>query len=154
MAKSTKPIEQANGNPEVDMSSNSESPNPSLSEGQDNCRKHVDYNDDLHNSHSGEPHGEPSDIHNDMQAKDPSRHNTTRSPRSPQELVAEGVSFFSGLTKTLESPEATRELVDSIVDVDKDTGETTLKIPVPDKESVAQMFGALSKLFTQLGGSK
>ena len=74
-----------------------------------------------------------------------------RSPRSPQELVADGVSFFTGLSKTLESPEATREFVDSLVEVDKETGETNLRIPVPDKESVVQVLGALAKLFTQFG---
>ena len=74
-----------------------------------------------------------------------------RTHRTPTELVAEGVSFFTGLTKTLESPEATRELVDSIVEVDKHTGETNLKIPVPDKESVVQVLGALTKLFAQFG---
>lgn len=74
-----------------------------------------------------------------------------RSPRSPQELVADGVSFFTGLSKTLESPEATREFVDSLVEVDKETGETNLRIPVPDKESVVQVLGALAKLVTQFG---
>lgn len=76
---------------------------------------------------------------------------SSRPRRSPQQLVAEGVSFFTGLTKTLESPDATRELVDSIVEVDKETGETNLRIPVPDKESVMQVLGALGKLFTQSG---
>ncbi len=79
----------------------------------------------------------------------PRRH--YRSPRSPQELVADGVSFFTGLSKTLESPEATREFVDSLVEVDKETGETNLRIPVPDKESVVQVLSALAKLFTQFG---
>ena len=51
----------------------------------------------------------------------------------------------------LESPEATREFVDSLVEVDKETGETNLRIPVPDKESVVQVLGALAKLFTQFG---
>ena len=77
-----------------------------------------------------------------------------RSHRSPRQLVAEGVSFLTGLTKTLESPQATRELVDSLVEVDQDTGETNLRIPVPDKDSVEQVLGALGRLFKQLGGQQ
>lgn len=143
----TEQTDKATGNSERDISAKDESYNPSLNESQDDTGELNDKHcDDFHDGHS-------EDL-DERQGKSPSRHNATRSPRSPQELVAEGVSFFSGLTKTLESPEATRELVDSIVDVDKDTGETTLKIPVPDKESVVQMFGALSKLFTQLSSSK
>lgn len=65
----------------------------------------------------------------------------------PQELVQQGISFFSGLAKTLQSTEATKQLVDSIVKVDEQTGETSLHIPVPDKESVANVLGMLGKLF-------
>lgn len=74
-----------------------------------------------------------------------------RAQRSPKQLVAEGVSFLSGLSKILQSPEATQELVDSIVETDEETGETNLRIPVPDKESVVQVLGALSKIFMGLG---
>lgn len=65
----------------------------------------------------------------------------------PQELVQQGMSFFSGLARTLQSPEATRRLVDSIVEVDEKTGETSLHIPVPDKESVANVLNMIGKLF-------
>ena len=73
----------------------------------------------------------------------------THSQPSPKELVAEGVSFLTGLSKTLESPEATRELVNSLVEVDQETGQTNLRIPVPDKESVVQVLSVLGKLFTR-----
>lgn len=65
----------------------------------------------------------------------------------PQELLQQGISFFTGLAKTLQSPEATRQLVDSIVRVDEQTGETSLHITVPNKESVANVLGVLGKLF-------
>lgn len=65
----------------------------------------------------------------------------------PQELVQQGMSFFSGLARTLQSPEATRRLVDSIVEVDEKTGETSLHIPVPDKESVTTVLNMIGKLF-------
>ena len=43
--------------------------------------------------------------------------------------------------------QAPKQLVDSIVKVDEKTGETSLHIPVPDKESVANVLGMLGKLF-------
>ena len=66
---------------------------------------------------------------------------------NPQELVRQGLSFFSGLARTLQSPEATRQLVDSIVKVDETTGETSIHIPVQDKESVANILTMVGKLF-------
>lgn len=47
----------------------------------------------------------------------------------------------------MQSPEATQQLVDSIVKVDEQTGETSLHIPVPDKESVANILNMVGKLF-------
>jgi len=37
----------------------------------------------------------------------------------PERLVQQGLSFLSGLARTLSSPEATQKLVDSIVEEDK-----------------------------------
>lgn len=65
----------------------------------------------------------------------------------PQQLLQQGFSFLSGLARTLNSPEATRQLVDSMVEENKETGETTLKIPVPDKESVVGILNLMGKLF-------
>lgn len=45
------------------------------------------------------------------------------------------------------TPEATKQLVDSIVKVDEKTGETSLHIPIPNKESVTNVLGMLGKLF-------
>lgn len=64
-------------------------------------------------------------------------------------LINQGISFFNGLAETLKSPEATRQLVDSIVEVDETTGETNVKIPVANKESVASILQLFGKL---LGG--
>ena len=66
---------------------------------------------------------------------------------TPQELVRQGLSFFNGLARTLQSPEATKQLVDSIVKVDERTGETSIHIPVQDKESVANILSMVGKLF-------
>ena len=66
----------------------------------------------------------------------------------PQELVKQGLSFFSGLAKVLQCPDKTKELVDTLVRTDKETGETVLHIPVPDKESVTGILNAIGKIFT------
>ena len=55
-------------------------------------------------------------------------------PKNPKELVAQGISFLSGLAETLKSPEAAQRLVDSIVQKDETTDETSIKIPVDKKE--------------------
>lgn len=66
----------------------------------------------------------------------------------PEQLVQQGVSFFAGLAQALSSPEATRKLVDSIVEEDKETGQASLRIPVPDKESVTNILNLFSKLLS------
>ncbi len=71
---------------------------------------------------------------------------------NPEQLVKQGLSFFSGLARTLSSPEATRQLLDSIIEEDKETGQTSLRIPVPDKESVAGILNMFGKLLA--GGNK
>ncbi len=71
----------------------------------------------------------------------------TKEEPHPQELLQQGISFFNGLAKTLQSPEATKQLVDAIVKVDEQTGVTSLHIPVPDKDSVANVLSMLGKLF-------
>jgi SNF2 family DNA or RNA helicase len=69
-------------------------------------------------------------------------------PRQPQELVAQGISFLSGLAQTLQSPEATQQLVDTLVDIDAETGESHLRIPVPDKQTVQTLLNFVGKLFS------
>ena len=71
-----------------------------------------------------------------------------REVADPNDIVRQGVSFFSSLAQTLSSPEATRQLVESLVETDKQTGKTTLRIPVPNKETVQNVLGAFAKLFS------
>ena len=66
----------------------------------------------------------------------------------PKDLVAQGVSFLSGLAETLKSPEATARLVDSLVERDERTGQTSIKIPVESKETVSNLLSVLGKLFS------
>ena len=81
------------------------------------------------------------------QSSEPSEEKGKGGEPHPQELLQQGFSFFNGLAKTLQSPEATKQLVDTIVKVDEQTGETSLHIPVPDKDSVANVLSMLGKLF-------
>ena len=65
---------------------------------------------------------------------------------SPQVLVKQGVAFLSGLAKALQSPEETERLVNSLVETNE-KGETTLRIPVADKQTVKNLLGLVGKLF-------
>lgn len=67
---------------------------------------------------------------------------------SPSQLIQQGISFLSGLAQTLNSPEATRQLIEELIEEDKETGQTSLRIPVPDKESVTNLLNIVGKLFS------
>ena len=53
------------------------------------------------------------------------------------------------MAETLKSPEATAELVNSIVEKDEQTGQTSIKIPVDSKETVTNLLSMLGKLFAK-----
>lgn len=86
---------------------------------------------------------------NEKKQNAPQASATGRHPIQPKELVTQGVSFFSGLAETLKSPEATAQLVDSIVERDEQTGKTSIKIPVESKETVSNLLNLIGKLFTK-----
>ena len=67
----------------------------------------------------------------------------------PKNLIDQGISFLSGLAETLKSPEATAQLVDSIVGKNEQTGETSIKIPVESKETVSNLLNLIGKLFAK-----
>ncbi len=73
-------------------------------------------------------------------------------PSTPEELVQSGVSFLSGLAKTLSDPAATQQLVSSLTAKDEATGQTYLKIPVEDEATVANALQVLGRLFRAFGG--
>jgi hypothetical protein len=66
---------------------------------------------------------------------------------TPEELVTQGVSFLSGLAQTLQSAEDTEQLVNTLIETDEQTGESTLRIPVPDKQTVSSLLSLVGKLF-------
>ena len=65
-------------------------------------------------------------------------------------LIEKGVSFISDFVETLKSPEATNALVDSLVVHDEKTNQTSVRIPVKDKDTVRSLF----QLIGQFLGSK
>ena len=89
-----------------------------------------------------EPTEEPTD--NNHQTADPDRQ-----AADPRQLVGQGISFLTGLARTLQSPDATEQLVDTLVQTDPETGESHLRIPVPDKQTVHTLLSALGKLFSK-----
>jgi len=69
-------------------------------------------------------------------------------PTTPKDLIAQGTAFLSGLAATLKSPEATERLVNTLVETDAETGQTSLRIPVPDKQTVRNLLDIVGKLFS------
>ena len=67
-------------------------------------------------------------------------------PASPEVLVSQGVAFLSGLTETLRSEEGVRNLTETLVKTDPVSGKSELRIPVPDKETVAGILALFGKL--------
>ena len=80
----------------------------------------------------------------------------TRASETPEadRLISQGVSFFNGLVQTLKSPEATRRLAESLIEENKETGKTTLRIPVPDKESVINFLTLAGSILAHIGEKK
>jgi len=66
--------------------------------------------------------------------------------KSQDTLIKQGVDFLSNLAETLQSPERTSQLLDTLVKTDKDTGQSTLQIPVPSKDTVRTFLTAFSAL--------
>jgi superfamily II DNA or RNA helicase len=65
----------------------------------------------------------------------------------PQDLLAGGLRFLSGLAQTLSSPEATEQLVSSIVERDETTGRSYMKIPIDNQQTVVNAINILGQLF-------
>ena len=47
----------------------------------------------------------------------------------------------------LKSPEATEELIESLVETDEKTGETSIKIPIANKQTGRNLFELVGKMF-------
>lgn len=72
---------------------------------------------------------------------------------SPTDLINQGTSFLSNLVQTLSSPEQTKQLLDTLVHEDPATGQTSIRIPVPDRQTVQNLFSLLGQ-FLASGNKK
>lgn len=75
--------------------------------------------------------------------------NIAQSPQQiePTQLLAQGLSFLSGLSQTLASPEKTAELVASITEKDEKTGQTYLKIPLESQQVLTNVLSLVGQMF-------
>ena len=104
--------------------------------------------DKAHNEHKSDEKEEEVSIQQQTNSSS-NRESVTNRSSQPKDLVAQGISFLSGLAETLKSPEATAQLVDSIVEKNEQTGETSIKIPVESKETVSNLLNLIGKLFAK-----
>ena len=72
---------------------------------------------------------------------------------SPTDLINQGTTFLSKLVQTLSSPEQTKQLLDTLVHEDPATGQTSIRIPVPDRRTVQNLFSVLGQ-FLASGNKK
>lgn len=82
-----------------------------------------------------------------MSTHDDANQVPSQSTTDRRKMIERGVAFLSGLTETLRSKENTARLVDSITEEDEETGQVSLRIPVADKKTVAEMLGLIGRLF-------
>ena len=101
-----------------------------------------------HNKHKSNENKEEVSIQQQTNSSS-NRESVSNRSSEPKDLVTLGISFLSGLAETLKSPEATAQLVDSIVEKDEQTGETSIKIPVESKETVSNLLNLIGKLFAK-----
>lgn len=94
-----------------------------------------------------EPQDEDENSTEDKEQDTRSTSSHKPSIRNPKDLVSQGISFMAGLAETLKSPEATEELIKTIVVEDEKTGETSIHIPIANKESVKNLLQFVGKLF-------
>lgn len=63
-----------------------------------------------------------------------------------REFVAEGMNFLGTLANMLKQPEGAKNLADALVKEDPVTGKTSLNIPVPDKDTIVNLFSSIAAL--------
>ncbi|MEG1728372.1 MAG: DEAD/DEAH box helicase [Bacteroidaceae bacterium] len=74
----------------------------------------------------------------------------TENQKSAKKIMEQGIQFFSGLAEMASSPEKMQTFVNTLVEEDEETGETTLRIPVPNKAVVTNLFQTVAKLMSGL----
>ncbi len=59
-------------------------------------------------------------------------------------IMSEGISAISKIATALKDPASARQIAEALTSENPETGQITLNIPVPDKETVVNLFSALS----------
>ena len=91
---------------------------------------------------------EPSFIGDDDEVQhDEETEKTPVETGTPADLIQTGLSFLEKLTKTLSSPEATRELISAVVQKDEKDGKTYLKIPVENEKTIENALALFAGIF-------
>ena len=63
-----------------------------------------------------------------------------------ENLIAEGISFMEKMLDVLGNEDSARRLVDSMVSTDSKTGQTTVNIPVKNKETVVKFVSLIGNI--------
>jgi superfamily II DNA/RNA helicase len=100
--------------------------------------KKMEDQDFLNIALSEEPSGSTSD------SKEPQPVELTTSVNSPDSLIQNGMNFFTQLIKTLNNGQAIKELSDALTEKDEKTGQTWLKLPVENKQTVEKVLHLLA----------
>ncbi len=102
----------------------------------------------------GELFGDAEDGEEDSRLKGPSTHSQTPDlslldglSSDNDKVRSQGISILSQLIDEISSPEKAKRLADELVEFNPETGHSTLRLSVPDKEKVAEFLLALGKLF-------
>lgn len=74
---------------------------------------------------------------------------TPASPAEMKEFVADGMNFLGTLANILRQPEGAKNLADALVKEDAATGQTSINIPVPDKNTIINLFSAFATLINR-----
>lgn len=110
--------------------------------------------DEAETPRGGNTPGTQTSLFPEMSDQPDSSASPDQSPENtPADLVSQGTAFFSNLVQTLSSPEQTKQLLDTLVHEDPATGQTSIRIPVPDRQTVQNLFSLLGQ-FLASGNKK
>jgi len=74
----------------------------------------------------------------------------SRIPNDPQEILQQGMVFFQGMAKVLQSPEKTADFVKNITEKDEKSGQTFIKIPVAGEDFLQNALKMVGQFFNKI----
>ncbi len=75
-----------------------------------------------------------------------SKHSDPKAKDEVRDFVAGGITFLGSLANMLAQPEGARNLADALVKEDPDTGQASLNIPIPNKDTIVNLFTSIATL--------